>query len=139
VIEGRSLRSVAGSLDMSKSWVAKQVALYRHGGYDALTPKSKAPHHRPTQLPDTLENEIIELRKHLTDEGFDAGPLTIAYHLAQRHGTTPSRSTIHRVLVRRGFVVPQPQKRPRTSWIRFEANLPNETWQADMTHLGPRR
>lgn len=41
---------------------------------------------------------------------------------------------IHRALVRRGFVTPQPQKRPRTSWKRFEASLPNETWQADMTH-----
>ena len=46
----------------------------------------------------------------------------------------PSLSTIHRVLRRRGFVTPQPQKRPRSSWIRFESDLPNETWQSDMTH-----
>ncbi len=46
----------------------------------------------------------------------------------------PSRATIHRVLVRRGFVVAQPQKRPRSSWQRFEADLPNECWQSDMTH-----
>ena len=134
VIEGRSLRSVGASLDMSKSWVAKQVALFHAGGYEALAPKSTAPLHRPTQLAVDLEDEIIELRKQLSEDGFDAGPLTIGYHLTQRHGTAPSRSTIHRVLVRRGFVVPQPQKRPKTSWIRFEANLPNETWQADMTH-----
>ncbi len=134
VIEGRSLRAVAGSLDMSKSWVAKQVSLFRAGGYDALAPKSKAPHRRPTQLDPAIENEIVLIRKQLSEDGFDAGPLTIQYHLAQRHGTAPGRSTIHRALVRRGFVVPQPQKRPRQTWQRFEANLPNETWQADMTH-----
>jgi transposase InsO family protein len=134
VLEGRSLRSVASSLDMSKSWVAKQAALFRAGGYEALAPKSKAPHRRPTQLGEELENEIVLLRKQLGEEGFDAGPLTIQYHLRQRHGTAPGRSTIHRALVRRGFVVPQPQKRPRQSWVRFEAHLPNETWQADMTH-----
>ena len=55
------------------------------------------------------------LRKQLDEDGFDAGPLTIQYHLRQRHGTAPARSTIHRALVRRGFVIPQPQKRPRTS------------------------
>ena len=74
------------------------------------------------------------IRKQLSEDGFDAGPLTIQYHLRQRHGSAPARSTIHRALVRRGFVVPQPQKRPRHSWQRFEASLPNETWQADMTH-----
>src|SRR6266545_6004844 len=32
------------------------------------------------------------------------------------------------------FVTPQPQKRPRSSFVRFEAFQPNERWQADMTH-----
>ena len=134
VLEGRSLRSVASSLDMSKSWVAKQVTRFHAGGYQALARRSTAPHRRPSQTPVELENEIVTLRKHLDEEGFDAGPLTIQYHLRQRHGVAPGRSTIHRVLVRRGFVVSQPQKRPRTSWTRFESSLPNETWQADMTH-----
>jgi transposase len=106
VIEGRSIRSVASSLDMSKSWVAKQAARFRAGGYEALAPKSTAPHRRPTQLDVELENEIVMIRKQLSEDGFDAGPLTIQYHLSQRHGTAPGRSTIHRALVRRGFVVP---------------------------------
>jgi transposase InsO family protein len=38
------------------------------------------------------------------------------------------------VLRRRGFVTPQPHKRPRSSWTRFEAQLPNECWQSDVTH-----
>lgn len=134
VLEGRSLRAVASSLDLSKSWVAKQVARFRAGGYEALVPQSKAPHRRPTQLASELEDEIVTVRKSLDEEGLDAGPLTIQYHLRRRHGAAPGRSTIHRVLVRRGFVTPQPQKRPRTSWTRFESSLPNETWQADMTH-----
>jgi transposase InsO family protein len=46
----------------------------------------------------------------------------------------PSVATIWRVLSRRGFVVPQPHKRPKSSWRRFQAELPNECWQADTTH-----
>ncbi len=134
LIEKRSLRAVASSIDVSKSWVAKQVSLYRAGGYEALVARSTAPLRQPTKTPVAVENEIVALRKHLDEEGFDAGPLTIQYHLRRRHGTAPSRSTIHRVLVRRGFVTPQPQKRPNKVWQRFEAHLPNETWQADMTH-----
>ncbi len=59
---------------------------------------------------------------------------TIAYHLAQRLEGVPSHTTIWRILGREGLIVPQPQKRPRSSLIRFEAELPNETWQTDITH-----
>jgi transposase InsO family protein len=84
--------------------------------------------------PDELEDEICALRKELTDLGVDAGGATIHYHLSGRHDVVPSISTIWRVLRRRGFVVPQPHKRPRSSWRRFEATLPNECWQSDVTH-----
>jgi transposase InsO family protein len=43
-------------------------------------------------------------------------------------------STIWRILVRRGFVVPQPHKRPKSAGHRFEAAMPNERWQSDTTH-----
>ena len=33
-----------------------------------------------------------------------------------------------------GFITPQPHKRPKSSYVRFEADLPNERWQADLTH-----
>src|SRR5205823_8153221 len=66
--------------------------------------------------------------------GVDAGAQTIHVHLARRRGTPPSVSTIWRILRRRGFVTPQPRKRPRSSFIRFEARLPNECWQSDVTH-----
>ena len=38
------------------------------------------------------------------------------------------------ILSRRDFVTAQPQKRPRSSWTRFEAAQPNQCWQADVTH-----
>ena len=43
-------------------------------------------------------------------------------------------ATIWRILKRHGLVTPQPQKRPKSSFIRFEADLPNEMWQSDFTH-----
>ncbi len=134
VLEGRSIREVARSHGISKSWAAELVHRYRCGGYPAIEPKSRAPLHSPQRICADLEDEIVELRKTLTDDGLDAGAVTIHYHLSLRHETVPASSTIWRVLKRRGFVVPQPHKRPRSSWIRFEAQLPNECWQSDMTH-----
>nr|MBA2558300.1 transposase [Propionibacteriales bacterium] len=110
------------------------VGRFRQGGYEALEPRSRAPHTIPHRTPAELEDEIVELRKELTDLGVDAGAATIRYHLGLHHEQAPSVSTIWRVLRRRGFVVPQPHKRPRSSWVRFEAQLPNECWQADVTH-----
>lgn len=134
VREGRSYREVAAAHGVSKSWVAKMVGRYREGGYEALTPRSRAPHRVPHRTRPDVEDEIVRWRKQLTDQGLDAGAATIHYHLSQSSDVVPSVTTIWRVLVRRGFVTPQPHKRPKSSWIRFEAQLPNECWQSDITH-----
>ncbi len=134
VLEGRSYREVARAHGVSKSYVGKLVGRFRAGGYGAIEPRSRAPKRIPHRTPDALEDEIVALRKELTELGVDAGALTIGYHLSLRHPRTPSVATIWRVLRRRGFVTPEPHKRPRSSWIRFEAQLPNECWQSDVTH-----
>ena len=134
LVEGRSVRSVAASTGRSKSWVARHVALYREGGAEALTPKRRGPITAANRTAAPIEDAIIAMRKELSDLGYDAGARTIRYHLVQLGSSAPALSTIHRVLHRHGFVTPQPQKRPRNSWTRFESDLPNETWQSDMTH-----
>lgn len=134
LLEGRSAREVARAHGVSKSWVCELVARYREGGYEALAPRSRRPATVPARTSDELEDEIVLLRKQLTEQGFDSGAQTIHHHLGLRHEVAPSVSTIWRILKRRGFVVPEPHKRPNSSWIRFEAALPNECWQSDMTH-----
>lgn len=135
LVEGRSYREVAAAHGVSKSWVGKVVARYREGGYEALAPRSRAPVHVPHRTPVDVEERIVALRRELVAAGFDAGAVTLHFHLSQtglEH--VPSVSTIWRILKRRGFVTPQPHKRPRSSWVRFEAMLPNERWQSDVTH-----
>jgi len=118
-----------------RSWIYKLLARYREGGYEALEPRSRAPRCTPNKTPEEVVREVVSLREQLLSQGHDGGAQTIACHLA-RQGIdgVPSVSTIWRILRRRGLVLPQPQKRPRSSLIRFEAELPNEMWQADITH-----
>jgi len=134
LIEGRSVRAVAAATGRSKSWVQRHVALYRVGGDEALAPRKRGPKVPANLTPARIEDKIVACRKRLAEDGLDAGARTIAWHLSQEGVEVPALSTIHRVLRRRGFVTPQPQKRPRSSWTRFESALPNETWQSDMTH-----
>ncbi|MDQ2636360.1 MAG: integrase core domain-containing protein, partial [Actinomycetota bacterium] len=70
----------------------------------------------------------------LSAAGLDAGPDTIVWHLTHHHDITVSVSTISRYLRRNGLITPEPKKRPKSSYIRFEAAMPNETWQSDFTH-----
>jgi len=134
VVDKRSYREVARALGVSKSLVAKVMARYREGGDEAIEARSRAPKRIPHRTSAEVEDRIVALRKQLTEAGFDAGAVTIQHHLALTSDTVPSVTTIWRVLRRRGFVDPQPHKRPRSSWVRFEAQLPNECWQSDVTH-----
>lgn len=105
---------------------------YREQGLEGLTPRSRAPKSSPGRISFGIEEAIVKLRKELTDLGVDAGPATIRWHLGRQEQTpVPSEATIWRVLVRRGFVVPEPNKRPKSSYQRFEASAPNELWQTD--------
>ena len=133
LLEGRSAREVARAHGISKTWIYELIRRYRSGGYEALEPRSRRPRSCNHETSSTIVGEVVALRGELEAEGHDAGAETIAYHLAQRQKEVPSVSTIWRILRREGLVVPEPHKRPRCSLIRFEADLPNETWQADIT------
>ncbi len=112
----------------------KYVARYRAEGEAGFELRSRRPNSSPGQTPPEVEDRIVALRKRLDDAGFDHGPTTLQSHLLREpalKGRVPSVATIHRILVRRGLVTPQPHKRPKSSWIRFEAPRPNEWWQID--------
>ena len=133
VLEGRSVSELAAAHGVHRSWIYKLLARYREGGLEALEPRSRRPRSCRHQSSERTVRAIVALRGELEAQGHDAGAETIAYHLAQHHEDVPSRSTIWRILRREGLVVPQRQKRPHSSLIRFEAELPNECWQIDIT------
>lgn len=125
---------VAAETGISRRHLHRLLARYREGGLDALEPRSRRPKGNANQTPEPTRRRVIELRSELKRDGLDAGPLTIAWHLGQEGLHPPSDSTIRRILHAEGLIEPQPRKRPRSSYARFEAAQPNETWQSDATH-----
>jgi transposase len=134
VLTGQSQSEVARVYGVSQGWVSRLMARYALEGEAAFEPLSRAPKSSPAATaPETVEL-VVRLRKELTEAGLDAGADTIGWHLAHHHATVMSRATINRILVRAGTVTPDPSKRPKSSYIRFEAEMPNECWQSDFTH-----
>jgi len=134
IVEGRSQAEVARAYGVSKGWVSKLVARYRAEGEAAFEPRSRRPNRSPHQTSSETLGLIVELRGQLSDKGLDAGADTIVWHLQHHHGIRVSPATVWRHLKAQGLITPQPKKRPKNSYVRFEAFLPNEMWQADFTH-----
>ena len=129
-----SVTAAAAEYGLSRGHLHRLLRRYRDGSLDDLEPRSRRPHTSPHGISDDVRVRIVALRTELTAGGLDAGPATIAWHLEREGLPVPSISTIRRVLHAVGLIVPEPRKRPRSSWIRFEASAPNEVWQSDMTH-----
>jgi transposase InsO family protein len=134
VLAGQSQSEVARTYGVSQGWISRLMARYRAEGQAAFEPRSRAAKTSPGASPPATVELVLRLREQLTGAGLDAGADTIGWHLTHRHQTTVSRATINRILTRAGAVTPQPAKRPKSSYVRFEAEQPNECWQSDFTH-----
>src|SRR6202012_1259435 len=134
LVERRNKSEVAREYGVSRRWVITLVQRFLAEGEAGLRPRPRRPLRSPKRTGQDVEDEIIALRKQLDRDGHEAGAATIAFHLEHRHGASPAVSTIWRILSARGFVTPQPHKRPKSSYLRFAAEQPNERWQLDITH-----
>ena len=129
-----SVTEVAAEFGFSRRQLTRLIAAYRQGGLDALEPRSRRPRSNPKATPVQVRERVIALRCRLVADGHDAGPETIRWHLEQEGLRVLSTSTIRRILHQAGLVAPAPRKRPRSSYIRFQAAQPNEMWQSDFMH-----
>jgi transposase InsO family protein len=129
-----TVAEAAEQYGLSRRQLHRLLARFREGGIEAVDPQSRRPKTNPHATPPEVVERIVRLRAELIARGFDAGPVTIGWHLEREGSHVPSHATIHRILTRAGLITPEPRKRPRSSYIRFEAAQPNETWQSDFTH-----
>ena len=134
IVEGRSQAQVARDYGVSQAWVSRLIARYRAEGDSAFQPRSRRPRTRPDATPGDVVEVVLRLRRQLSSVGLDAGADTIVWHLEHHHKIKLSRATVYRIVRRASLVTPEPKKKPKSSYIRFQAEQPNETWQADFTH-----
>src|SRR5690554_6781631 len=129
-----TVTEAAAQYGISRRHLHRLLARYRQEGIDAVEPQSRRPRSNSAATQEPVRARIVSLRQQLVGQGLDAGPVTIAWHLEREGLRVPSTSTIRRILHTAGLITPEPRKRPRSSYIRFQAEQPNETWQSDFTH-----
>lgn len=133
VQQGLTKGEAARKFGVTSRCVHTLVSRYVEEGLDALE-KSRRPKSNPRQTPLTAVRQILELGRELTQQGLDAGASSIRFYLLAEKKRVPAESTISRLLRREGLVIPEAKKRPKSSFICFEANQANEIWQSDFTH-----
>jgi len=133
-VEKRPVSEVARTYGVARSWIYTLLERYRAEGEEAFEPRSRRPKTSPAAIGGQTVELIVRLRKELAGQGLDAGPQTIAWHLEHHHRIAVSAATVSRYLTRHGLVTPEPKKRPKSSYLRFAAEQPNECWQSDFTH-----
>jgi len=132
--DGATVTDVARRYGVVRQTVHSWLRKYAAGGLGALADASSKPASCPHQMSPEVEARIIEMRRaHPT-----WGPRTILTHLA-RQGVEPlpGRSSVHRALVRHGFIDPKRRRRRRSDYKRWERSRAMELWQMDVT-LGVR-
>lgn len=140
----RCATALAGQIDnvalfcrdhgMSRQTFYKFRRQFRELGLAGLEERSRRPKTCPGRTAVEVEELVLATRLSLVNDGLDHGPQSIVWRL-QRDGVAvvPARSTVWRILTRRGVITPQPQKRPKSATKRFCFARPNECWQSDWT------
>jgi transposase len=118
-VDRQTPTEVAARYGVHRAWVYRLKARSQTEGEAALEPRSRRPKTSPTAIPAATVTLIVELRAKPTSAGLDAGPDTLAWHLANHHGIRVLVSTVSRTLTRAGLVTPAPNKRPKASSHRF--------------------
>jgi transposase InsO family protein len=140
----RAATALAGQVDnvaefcrqkqVSRQTFYKWRRRFQEQGLPGLEERSRRPLCSPGQTAAAVEDAVLRKRKQLIEQGCDHGPQSIVWALQRDEmPDVPSRSTAWRILTRRGAIVPQPQKRPKSATKRFTFSRPNECWQSDWT------
>lgn len=128
---GVSVTALAAELGVSRTTFYTYWDRFRAEGLPGLVPRSRAPHHQPSRVGADVEAAAIAVRAALRAQGWDHGARSVWAAMTRAGTSPPSARTIHRIFVRHGLVAPQPRKRPRSSYRRFQAAQPNGCWQLD--------
>ena len=132
--DGESVAGAARRYGVSRQRAYKIKRRWDADGDSGLPPRSRAARTIANRTDAVLASRIVELSKQLEKDGLDAGAESIAAGPEREGVGPPANSAIHRILVSAGLVRPEPGKRPKASYTRFEASPPDELWQSDFTH-----
>lgn len=131
------VRAECAQLGVSTKTFYKYRKRFLAEGVEGFFPRSRRPHLNPRAVDPAVLDAVVLARKELDAGGWDAGADQIGFWLEDHpdrwdsQRSLPSRATINRILDRRDLIQRVPQRRPRRSVRRFQADAVNTMWQMD--------
>jgi transposase InsO family protein len=137
VLAGALVSEVAVEAGVSRQSLTTWIRRYRESGLAGLADQPKRPRSSPWQTSGEVEALVCELRR--------AHPRWGALRLVHELGTSPglrerlrelaepvpSRTTVHRILVRHGLLAGRAKRQPR-EYRRWERDTAMALWQMDI-------
>ena len=120
----KPLSSLCREFGISRPTGYLWLARYREQGLAGIAERSRRPVRSPERTTAEMEERVITLRLRYPDWG--ARKLQV---LLRQCGVELARSTIHRILLRRGLI--HDSQRQGSALQRFERDAPNQLWQMD--------
>ena len=135
---GESPKEIYQSLGKGKTWFFKWLKRSKHNGENWTENLSRRPHRVRKRVDRTMEQAVIEARKHLEKTLYaQIGALNISWHLSQQGITPPPISTINKVLKRNNLVRKSPKYEAKNiDYPSLEITRSNYLHQFDV--VGPR-
>lgn len=122
-----SMAELCRRFNVSRKTGYKWFSRWQQGGKESLVDLSRKPHSSPGKSSDTIESEVVKLRR----EHPRWGGRKLKQVLETRGVSgVPSPSSITRILHRHGLIDPAESKKHQP-WKRFEMDAPNDIWQID--------
>jgi transposase InsO family protein len=127
--DGAAVADVARRYGVARQTVHAWLRAYAAEGLGGLADRSSRPLSCPHQMDPRVEARIVEMRR----EHPRWGSRTILFWL-EREGVVPvpGRTSVDRCLVRHGLITPQPRRRKRGDYKRWERARAMELWQMDI-------
>jgi transposase InsO family protein len=135
VLDGAGVSEVAAEIGVSRQSLHAWVRRYRAAGLAGLADRSHATVSCPHRASVELEAVVCELRRAHPKWG----ALRILHELMRGPvppAGLPSRSTVHRILVRHGLVIARSRRRKRSDYVRWQRPAAMQLWQLDIV-FGP--
>lgn len=127
--DGAPVTDVARRYGVARQTVHEWLKRYASGGLGGLADRTSKPLSCPHQMDPVVEARIVTMRR--DHPGW--GSRTILYWL-EHEGVSPlpGRTSVDRCLIRHGMITPQPRKRKRSDYKRWERGRSMELWQMDI-------
>ena len=125
---GATITDIARRYGVDRRTLHRWLVRYAQGGLGSLADRSSKPDRCPHQISPEVEARILALRR--AHPGW--GPRTILSRLRGELEVPCSRSAIYRCLVRHRLIAPEPRRRHREDYKRWERSRAMELWQIDV-------